>query len=378
MSSISFSEVTKEFGETVAVDDLTLEIADGEFLVLLGPSGCGKSTALRMLAGLETPTSGTISIDGEVVNDIDARHRDIAMVFQSYALYPHMTVAKNIESPLIGRRSERTTREVRTQAVHRAADMLGLTDLLGRKPAQLSGGQRQRVALARAIVRKPAVFLMDEPLSNLDAKLRTETRGELVDLHAELGATFVYVTHDQVEAMTMATRIAVLVEGKLQQVAAPRELYDQPANVFVARFIGSPPMNIIAGRVRRSDRSLAVEIGGHAFDLGAVWGGPADGLAVDVGVRPEDLELAAEGMAATVIGCEWLGHEQIVAVEVAGSRLLLRDTDERFDTSPGTQVHLIIKPGHLHLFDADSGERLSPPQLSPPQLSPPQLSPLTP
>lgn len=361
MSSVSFSGVTKTYGKTVAVDDLTLEISDGEFLVLLGPSGCGKSTALRMLAGLEVPTTGTISIDDQVVNDIDARHRDVAMVFQSYALYPHMTVAKNIESPLIGRRSEHSTRETRSQAVRRAADMLGLTELLDRKPAQLSGGQRQRVALARAIVRKPAVFLMDEPLSNLDAKLRTETRAELVDLHAELGATFVYVTHDQIEAMTMATRIAVLVEGQLQQVAPPRELYDRPANVFVARFIGSLPMNILGGRVRRDESSSTVEIGGYALPIGGGWDGLDDDLAVDVGVRPEDLDLAADGLAATVIGSEWLGHEQIVEVDVAGTRVLMRDTDERFETSPGTSVYLAVKPGGLHFFDADSGERLSQP-----------------
>jgi ABC-type sugar transport system ATPase subunit len=236
--------------------------------------------------------------------------------------------------------------------------MLGLTELLDRKPAQLSGGQRQRVALARAIVRKPAVFLMDEPLSNLDAKLRTKTRAELVDLHAELGATFVYVTHDQVEAMTMATRIAVLVEGRLQQVAAPRELYDQPANVFVARFIGSPPMNIIAGRLHRDECAWTVDVGGHLFPLAPGWDGLVDATVVDVGVRPEHLDLASDGMAATVLGREWLGHEQIVEVDVAGTRLLMRDTDERFDTSPGTRVHLAVKPGRLHIFDADSGDRL--------------------
>ena len=247
MSAITFQGVSKSFDGVVAVDDVTLEVDDGEFLVLLGPSGCGKSTMLRMLAGLEDPTSGEISIGEEVVNDIDARHRDIAMVFQSYALYPHLTVAKNIESPLVGRRSEQVSKEKRTELVLEVATMLGLADLLDRKPGQLSGGQRQRVALARAIVRHPAVFLMDEPLSNLDAKLRAQTRADIVELHRRLDTTFVYVTHDQVEAMTMATRIAIFDKGRLQQVGDPREVYSTPANVFVARFIGSPPMNMLPG-----------------------------------------------------------------------------------------------------------------------------------
>ena len=315
MSSITFDGVTKRYDDVLAVDDLSLDIADGEFLVLLGPSGCGKSTALRMLAGLETPTSGTISIGDQPVNDVDARHRDVAMVFQSYALYPHMTVAKNIESPLIGRRSEQTTRAGRAELVERAAAMLGLQDLLDRKPGQLSGGQRQRVALARAIVRKPAVFLMDEPLSNLDAKLRTETRAELVDLHAELGATFVYVTHDQVEAMTMAGRIAVLDQGRLQQAADPRTIYDKPANVFVARFIGSPPMNILSGRVRlNAPAAPAADLGGHRLPVADTWSERADELPVDVGIRPEDIRLATGGIPATVITSEWLGHEQILSL----------------------------------------------------------------
>jgi len=360
MTSVAFSGVSKLFGDTRAVDDLTLTIADGEFLVLLGPSGCGKSTVLRLLAGLETPDTGTIMIGDELVNDVDARHRDVAMVFQSYALYPHMTVAQNIESPLIGRRSERTSREGRNQQVAWAAELLGLTDLLNRKPGQLSGGQRQRVALARAIVRHPGIFLMDEPLSNLDAKLRAETRAELVDLHKGLAATIAYVTHDQVEAMTMATRIAVLHEGKLQQVADPRTLYDEPANSFVAQFIGSPPMNIIPGVFRAGDSAgAAVEIAGHRLGVAGAWDSLLDGQAVNLGIRPEDLSLANHGIPATVVIREWLGHEQILEVDLGGTRVALREIEGAFDTVRGSNVFLAADPSSLHLFDPDTGLRLS-------------------
>src|ERR1700704_4855408 len=239
---VAIRGVSKRFADVIAVDDLTLEVADEEFLVLLGPSGCGKSTALRMIAGLEDPTAGTITIGDRVVNDVEAKDRDIAMVFQSYALYPHMTVRKNIEFPL---RSRKVEAAERTQLVWDAAESLGLQEILDRKPGQLSGGQRQRVALARAIVRRPQAFLMDEPLSNLDAKLRVQTRAELVELQRRLSATVIYVTHDQVEAMTMGDRIAVLDAGVLQQVGAPQAVYARPANLFVARFIGSPPMNTV-------------------------------------------------------------------------------------------------------------------------------------
>ncbi len=291
MSSITYEQVTKRFDDILAVDNLSLEIADGEFLVLLGPSGCGKSTALRMLAGLETLTEGSISIGERVVNDIEPRHRDVAMVFQSYALYPHMTVAKNIESPLLGHRGERSDKAGRRVLVEQAAAMLGLEELLERKPGQLSGGQRQRVALARAIVRRPAVFLMDEPLSNLDAKLRAQTRAELVNLHRDLDATFIYVTHDQIEAMTMAGRIAVLDEGRLQQVGDPRTIYDRPANLFVARFIGSPAMNVLPGTVRRSaDGDWAVTVAGGELAVNGTWHGLAEGRPVEVGIRPEHLD----------------------------------------------------------------------------------------
>src|SRR5712691_6830365 len=254
---VAIRGVSKRFGDVTAVDDFTLEVADEEFLVLLGPSGCGKSTALRIIAGLEEPTAGTIEIGDRLVNDVEAKDRDVAMVFQSYALYPHMTVRRNVEFPL---KTRRVPTAERNRLVQEAAGILGLEDLLERKPAQLSGGQRQRVALARAIVRRPQAFLMDEPLSNLDAKLRVQTRAELVELQRRLSATIVYVTHDQVEAMTMGHRIAVLDAGVLQQVGPPQEVYARPANLFVAQFIGSPPMNTVEGRIARVGDSLVVDL----------------------------------------------------------------------------------------------------------------------
>jgi len=356
MSSITFTDITKRFDDTVAVDDLDLHVADGEFLVLLGPSGCGKSTALRMLAGLETPTKGTISIGDEVVNDVEPRHRDVAMVFQSYALYPHMSVAKNIESPLVGR-GEDLDRAARREMIERAATMLGLAELLDRKPGQLSGGQRQRVALARAIVRQPAVFCMDEPLSNLDAKLRAQTRAELVKLHENLATTFIYVTHDQVEAMTMATRIAVLEQGRLQQVDDPRSLYARPANEFVARFIGSPPMNILDGVV--DDDLGSVTVPGGRLPLDGTWTGLTAGQPVAVGVRPEHLHEAADGITVTVQTGEWLGHEQILTLDAAGTTLLMRDSTDALDAAPGAMLSLAAGPDDVHLFDADTGDRLT-------------------
>ncbi len=357
MSSISFTGVTKQFGDTIAVDDFTLDIAAGEFLVLLGPSGCGKSTALRMLAGLETPTAGTVSIDGAVVNDVDARNRDVAMVFQSYALYPHMTVAANIESPLIGRRSEKHTKTSRREQVEAVAATLGLQDLLERKPAELSGGQRQRVALARAIVRRPAVFCMDEPLSNLDASLRTQTRAEIVELHRSLDTTFVYVTHDQVEAMTMATCIAVIDQGRLQQVGDPRTIYDRPANEFVARFIGSPPMNLLSGRVELGVDGPRILSPHGELSLGSAWA-PLREQAVTFGFRPEDAEVSTRGISAVVRASEWLGHEQLVTLDADGSRIRLRLADGVAPPPLGDRIALDVAPQNLHLFDPDTGRRL--------------------
>ena len=360
MSTVKFSGVTKAFADTVAIDDLSLDIADGEFLVVLGPSGCGKSTALRLLAGLDTPDSGAIEIAGHRVDNVDARHRDVAMVFQSYALYPHMTVAKNIESPLIGRRVDDLDKADRAELVRSSAELLGLEDLLGRKPAQLSGGQRQRVALARAIVRQPAVFCMDEPLSNLDAKLRAQTRSELVDLHRRLATTFVYVTHDQAEAMSMATRIAVLDRGRLQQLGDPRAIYKAPANVFVARFIGTPAMNVLAGTVAidaGGRRSVSVAGGGLPIDDS--WTSLGHGQAVQLGVRPEHLRMSDEGMTITLESVEWLGHEQILTVETTDTTLAIRAPEDATWVGPGTTTSVTCDADAVHLFDPDSGERLA-------------------
>jgi len=334
MASVSFEQVTKRFGDVVAVDHLDLDIADREFLVLLGPSGCGKSTALRMVAGLEEPTDGVIRIGDRRVDGVDPKDRDLAMVFQSYALYPHKTVRQNIEFPL---RSRKVPQDERRRLVDEAAAQLGLSALLGRKPRELSGGQRQRVALARAIVRRPVVFLMDEPLSNLDAKMRTATRAELVELHQRLGTTFVYVTHDQIEAMTMATRVAVLDGGALQQVGAPQEVYDRPANVFVAQFIGSPPMNVFP-----------------AASAGVLGISTTDVL---VGVRPEHLTIADTGMPAHVRVVESLGHERHVVCALAGGeRVVIRMAAEARAPSEGEAVHLSAAVEHIHVFDAATGE----------------------
>jgi multiple sugar transport system ATP-binding protein len=289
MANVKFENVTKRFGDVVAVNNLNLEIADKEFLVLVGPSGCGKSTVIRLLAGLETLTEGNVYIDDKVVNDLPARDRDIAMVFQSYALYPHMSVYDNMA---FGLKMHGTPKDEIHRRVLEAADILDIEDLLKRKPAQLSGGQRQRVALGRAIVREPVVFLFDEPLSNLDAKLRVQTRTELSKLHQRLGTTFIYVTHDQIEAMTMATRIAVIKDGILHQVGTPEDLYFRPDNVFVAGFIGSPSMNFFTANLTGSADEMSVEAGGIRIALPPERGrGLADHLGKDVilGVRPEDI-----------------------------------------------------------------------------------------
>ena len=334
MADVRWQHVTKRFGAVTAVDGVDLAVADREFMVLLGPSGCGKSTLLRLVAGLETPTTGHVFIGGRSVDDIPAKDRDVAMVFQSYALYPHKSVRANIEFPLKVRKVPAAERAAR---VTEAASSLGLLDLLDRKPAALSGGQRQRVALARAIVRQPAVFCMDEPLSNLDAKLRAETRAELVALHRRLDATFVYVTHDQVEAMTMGTRVAVMANGVLQQVGTPDDVYHRPATVFVAEFVGTPPMNVFPAG--------AFEPGEHR-----------------VGVRPERLRMGADGpLPATVMLVERLGHEVIVTCELrTGERVLVRhdsETDHGF--APGTAVRLDADMSHRHRFDAACGARLA-------------------
>ncbi|MDA8380853.1 MAG: ABC transporter ATP-binding protein [Actinomycetota bacterium] len=320
-SAISLEGITKRYGEVAAVDDLSLQIDPGELLVLVGPSGCGKSTVLRLIAGLDEPTAGTVRIAGEVVNGIDPKDRDVAMVFQSYALYPHMTVARNIEFPLRARRVPKAERE---RSVAGVARNLQIDHLLKRKPAALSGGQRQRVALARAIVRRPRAFLMDEPLSNLDAQLRIEMRAALVELQARLGTTVVYVTHDQVEAVTMGQRIAILDSGRLQQVATPAEVQARPANAFVAAFIGSPPMNVMPATLEPGEVTTGTQNAGrHLAVAGGVLPltgaqqaalGARDLTTVLAGIRAEDLQVDPEGsVRATVSFVESFGAERIAA-----------------------------------------------------------------
>jgi len=364
---VTLESVSKQFpGGAVAVDDLSLDIADGEFMILVGSSGCGKTTALRMIAGLEKPTAGTIRIGDRVVNEVSARDRDIAMVFQNYALYPHMTVARNLGYPL---RQRRVPRAEVSRRVSEVAEMLGLDELLKRRPGQLSGGQRQRVAMGRALVREPEVFLLDEPLSNLDAKLRVQMRAALKRLHGRLGVTTVYVTHDQVEAMTLGDRIAVISDGKLQQLGAPQDVYDRPANVFVAGFIGSPPMNLLRGRVSSGS---AV-----AGDLVVPAPGVADGD-VFVGVRPESLRPATNGMPSLgfeVAVVEPLGDEVIVhgfvGAEIAGiaadegDAAMVAANGHRAEVmaclpprerpAEGSVIQLGVEPEEVHLFDAETG-----------------------
>ena len=335
VAQVRLEHITKTFGSgadaVAAVVDVSLDIAHHEFMILLGPSGCGKSTLLRMVAGLEDPTAGDVYIGDRRVNDVAPKERDVAMVFQSYALYPHKTVAANIEFPLKVRGVPKTEREA---SARRAAEVLGLGDHLKRKPGQLSGGQRQRVALARAIVRNPAVFLMDEPLSNLDAKLRGDTRAELVDLHRRLDSTFIYVTHDQVEAMTMGTRVAVLSDGRLQQLGTPQEVYERPATAFVAQFIGTPPMNLLAPGLLGSDH-------------------------VRVGIRPEHLELRSGGrLQATVRQVEHLGHEVLLIADTGGHRVVARLDPTALVPAVGDPVAFDAEPGRLHHFDSASGERV--------------------
>jgi multiple sugar transport system ATP-binding protein len=348
MASVSYQHVTKRFpGGTVAVKDLTLSVNDTEFMVLVGPSGCGKSTALRMLAGLEDITDGEIRIDDTVVNDVPPRERDIAMVFQSYALYPHMTVHDNMAFGLRMRGMGRAEVERR---VDRAAGILELSSLLKRKPRELSGGQRQRVALGRAIVREPKVFLLDEPLSNLDAKLRIQTRIELQKQHRALRATFIYVTHDQVEAMTMGDRIAVMREGVLQQVAPPRDIYDNPANMYVAGFIGSPTMNFIPVTIE----GTTARASGFNVNLPRPPGMDKGIL----GIRPEALtEHVPDGQVALdlkVEVAEVLGADQFVYGTVRGDAITAR-VDPQLKVDPGDRIRLGIDMRRLHLFEATTG-----------------------
>jgi multiple sugar transport system ATP-binding protein len=369
MASVTFENVSKRFDDVVAVDNLDLAIADGELMVLLGPSGCGKTTALRMIAGLEEVSDGQILIGDRVVNLVEPARRDVSMVFQSYALYPHMTVRRNIESPLLVRRyaldpgqpPRKLTKAERAERVAEAARVLQLEPLLNRKPAALSGGQRQRVALARAFVGRPKAFLMDEPLSNLDAKLRAQTRIELVDLHRRVETTVVYVTHDQVEAMTMASRVAIMSEGRLQQVGTPQDVYDAPANVFVAQFIGTPAMNCLPGRFATGDGGPAIAVDGDRFPAPpGLQTRLADDQPVVVGARPEHLSIAegeAAGVGLDVRAVEWLGHESLVFGSIGKEAVAVRQAG-RVDATPGGTLRLTVEPANVHLFDPDSGNRL--------------------
>jgi multiple sugar transport system ATP-binding protein len=346
MAEVELRRLSKRWGTSVALESLDLTIADGEFLVLLGPSGCGKSTTMRLVAGLEEPTAGDILIGGRRVNDVPARLRDLAMVFQNYALYPHMTVGENIGYPL---RVAGVARDERRRRVEEAAAKVEMGDLLLRRPAELSGGQRQRVALARAIVRRPQLFLMDEPLSNLDAKLRSVMRAELRHLQRELGTTTIYVTHDQVEAMTLADRIVILNRGRLQQTGCPAEIYANPLNTFVAGFIGSPPMNLLRGEVAE---------GRFRHPSGQVAVAARPGPAV-LGMRPEEIALAVDAgdIHGEVYSSELLGDCLLLGVDVGDARVIAK-LPPGSGRPIGARVGLSLAAARLHLFDAETGLRL--------------------
>jgi len=349
MAEVRLVDIEKKYGSFLAVSKQNLTIHDGEFLVLLGPSGCGKTTTMRMIAGLEEITSGDILIEGKRINDKPPKDRDIAMVFQNYGLYPHMTVRQNIDYPLKLRGMGRADRRARVQET---AEKVELGELLDRRPSELSGGQRQRVALARAIVRTPSLFLMDEPLSNLDAKLRVTMRAELKHLHHELGVTTVYVTHDQMEAMTLATRVAVMREGKIVQLDTPKKIYAEPADLFVAGFIGSPSMNLIDGAVSGGVfRAPGVEI--------PVALGDRDGVVL--GIRPEELDIVADAgapISGSLYALELTGESTLVTLRNAGTSVCARGHAD-YEADINSPCHLTPKPGaRFHLFDRASGERL--------------------
>ena len=358
MASVTFEHVTKRFGDVVAVNDLNIQIADREFLVFVGPSGCGKTTSLRMLAGLEEITEGNIYIGDRLVNDVPPKDRDIAMVFQSYALYPHMSVYDNMA---FGLKLRRVPKAEIDRRVREAARRLGIEALLDRKPKQLSGGQRQRVAVGRAIVRNPAVFLMDEPLSNLDAKLRVQARAEISKLHMQLGTTFIYVTHDQTEAMTMGTRIAVMKDGLLQQIDTPQNLYDQPDNVFVAGFIGSPSMNFFDATLTGSDSEMYVDTGAFRVKIPAERVEPYKahrGSQVIFGIRPEnvhDPEFAPPGIHQALVESkvevtELMGNEVILYLNARDKSFLAR-VDPRSKLRVGNTASLAFNMDRFHIFD---------------------------
>ena len=350
MATVALRNLGKSFGNTEVLKSIDLEIGDGEFVVLVGPSGCGKSTTLRIIAGLEEATTGEVDIAGCVVNKLEPKDRDIAMVFQNYALYPHMTVRKNIG---FGLRTAKMSRAEKDQRIEEVARILDMTDLLARKPAQLSGGQRQRVAIGRAMVRDPAVFLFDEPLSNLDAQLRGQMRLEIKKLHQRVRSTIIFVTHDQVEAMTMADRIVIMKDGEIQQVGTPSDVYHKPANTFVARFIGAPSMNMLPGRA--ADDTIHLQ-SGLGFPSSA---SAATGREVLIGVRPEDL--TPDGGTALVEGrvtvLEPLGHETLIYVDTGAGEVIAK-ADGRRPPQVGDTVRLSALPENVHVFDAATGTAL--------------------
>ncbi len=355
MATVSFRKVEKSFGKTKVIHGISFDISDGEFVVLVGPSGCGKSTLLRMLAGLEEISGGEIAVDDKVVNDLDSKDRDIAMVFQSYALYPHMTVRDNMAFSLKLRNADRALTD---QRVGDAARILNLDPLLERYPRELSGGQRQRVAMGRAIVRDPKVFLFDEPLSNLDAKLRVSMRAEIKDLHQRLKTTTVYVTHDQIEAMTLADRIVVMHDGIIEQIGTPLDLFDKPGNLFVAQFIGSPSMNVLSGVLKKADGRAWVEAQGQQWPASPKVAG-VNGQSVSYGIRPGDIAIASsgQGIPAKVIVVEPTGAETELLLQV-GSEKIIVVVHGRTDAGAGDMVGLTILADKSHLFDGKTGERL--------------------
>ena len=355
MASVAIRNVVKSYGANTVIHGVSVDIADSEFVVLVGPSGCGKSTLLRMIAGLEPITEGEIEIGDRVVNDLEPKDRDIAMVFQNYALYPHMTVATNMGFSLEHRGA--TKAEI-AERVQWAAGILGLTQLLDRYPRQLSGGQRQRVAMGRAIVRNPQVFLFDEPLSNLDAKLRVQMRAEIKELHQRLKTTTVYVTHDQIEAMTMADKIVVMHDGVVEQIGAPLELYDRPDNLFVASFIGSPAMNFLRGEIA-ADGAPVFQGDGVSLQLSGAAGIDRGDRAV-LGIRPEHLRLSEDGFPVTITVVEPTGSEVQLIGRTPGGEDVVANFRERHSFNPGETIRLSADPRLIHLFHGETGRRVEP------------------
>jgi len=355
MASVTIADARKSFGSVEILHGVSVDIDDGEFVTLVGPSGCGKSTLLRMIAGLEKISGGTIAIGGRVVNTVAPKERDVAMVFQNYALYPHMTVAENMAFSLM---LKNVAKAESTAAVARAAEILGLTPLLERYPRQLSGGQRQRVAMGRAIVRNPQVFLFDEPLSNLDAKLRVQMRAEIKELHQRLKTTTVYVTHDQIEAMTMADKIVVMHDGVVEQIGAPLELYDRPDNLFVASFIGSPAMNFLRGEIA-ADGAPVFQGDGVSLQLSGAAGIDRGDRAV-LGIRPEHLRLSEDGFPVTITVVEPTGSEVQLIGRTPGGEDVVANFRERHSFNPGETIRLSADPRLIHLFHGETGRRVEP------------------